>query len=126
MQSNSIQISPNLYNFDENSIVLQVDPKTTNAFQVCFNDFFKNHYTNLKNRFNTTKKELSNRYYENIQNKKRQLFVNEFNYLKTKRDFFNLNNLGISKSIEPIINFSKEEKMFRVEYNVYSLKNVKD
>ena len=54
------------------------------------------------------------------------VFVNEFNYLKTKRNVFNLNNFGVSKSIAPIINFSKEEGMFRVEYNAYSLKNVKN
>ena len=125
VQSNTIELTANLFNFAENSIVIQVDPQTTFAFQVCYNEFFKKGFLFYKERYKKLKDYITNKYYQNVKEQKRELFLNEFNYFNYKRAACSLNSIGISKKIDSILNFSKNDKMFECQYNAFTLKNLK-
>jgi len=124
VQSNTIELSSNLFNFENNTIIIQVDPQTTFTIQINYNEFFKKYYLDFKERYNRTKDYITKKYYQNENIKKSELFKNEFNFFNYKRRIYQLNNVGISTKIDSIINFTKQDDIFLCQYNVFSLKDI--
>ena len=105
--------------------MIQVDPQTTFAIQISYNDFFKRSFLFYKERYTKLNDFIKNKYYQNSETKKRDIFQNEFNYFNYKKVACSINSIGLSKKIDPILNFLKKDKMFECQYNAFSLKNLK-
>ena len=126
IQSNSIELSSNLDNFDENSIIIQVDPKVAFVSKIVFSDFFKEILLNTDNIHKIKKELISNTQFDNEGKKKLVLFLDDLNYFNFKKKLYSLNSMAISKNISSIMNFAIEDKFFLMKAYVFQLESLKD
>lgn len=126
IQSNSIELSSNLDNFDENSIIIQVDPKVAFVSKIVFSDFFKEILLNTDNIHKIKKELISNTQFDNEGKKKLVLFLDDLNYFNFKKKLYSLNSMAISKNISSIMNFAIEDEFFLMKAYVFQLESLKD
>ena len=124
IQSNSIDISTNLYNFEDGTIIIQVDPKVSSVFKISFNKIFRNKINDCQKDYDENNKYILNNKKSDELSKNTFLFQNKLNYFIFKKDIFAKNCLGICKYYKSILNYVAIDNIFSIEINAFNLNDL--
>ena len=124
IQSNSIEVSSNLINFKDGMILLQADPKTSFVTQINYNNYIKNILEQNENNYIKIKKYISSKHYQNYDEKKMHIFINEYNYFNFKNRLLSINSMAISNIIPSCDYYNYTDGLFKIQINAFSLENI--
>ena len=123
IQSNSISISSNLYDFDDDTLIIQIDPKVSSCLKISFNKIFRNKINDIQKNYEEKNKCILNNKNSDELSQKTYLFKNKLDYFYFKKDIFEKNCLCICKNYESILDYVAEYNLFSIDINAFSLED---
>lgn len=124
IQSNSIELSSNLDNFNDGMILVQADPKASLAVQINYTSFIENILEQSNNYYINAKNYLNNKYFQNYEEKKMHIFHNEYKYFNFKKRLLSINSMAITNNLSACNYFNNTTKEFNIQINTFSLENI--